>query len=267
MVVMDNSLISKQDGKLSRRDINIARAFKAAPLVAWAACTFPVSLVFVLLYFIASADNALYLLTAFASLGIGAIIGLVAALIFFLAGRRWTKNLRERLASDGITVDELPFFMNELKSAEKLSLKRIEKQNLALAEAYRETLAARLTASRLLARAKRELVATDGRQARVKQMRIDSARELLEELETDKKRLNSVKDRAMTHLQQAQVRLQSIEALAGRSSLGADSDMAMQRLESNLNQPPLALEAAKLEIEAREQLEEILSMPSSEKES
>src|SRR5206468_5969326 len=99
--------------------------------------------------------------------------------------------------------------MNELRTAEKLSLRRIEKQNLALAEAYRETLAARLTANRLLARAKRELVATDSRQSRVKQMRIDSARELLEELETDKKRLKTVKDRAMAHLQQAQVRLQS----------------------------------------------------------
>jgi hypothetical protein len=245
-------------GKLTRRDLLTARILKAAPFVVWGVATFPVPIFFTVLYFFASEDAAVYLLTAFATLGVGAIVGILAALMIVLFRRGWERRLRDRLAADGITVEELPFFQAELKSAEKLSLRRIERENAALADAYSETLAARLTATRLLSKAKRELVRTDSRIARAKQLTNVDTKTLESELAADRERLEDFRSRAQQHLSQAEAQLQTIEAASTRSSMWEGTDIALERLGSTHEQPPLALEAARLEMVAREQVQDLI---------
>ena len=64
----------------------------------------------------------------------------------------------DRLASDGITASEVTWFTSELTSEERLNLSEIQKTNPLLADAYQETLASRLTATRIIGRSKRELL-------------------------------------------------------------------------------------------------------------
>ena len=87
---------------------------------------------------------------------IGLLVGL--GLSGFLTYRRanWTKDMRERIAADGIRASEIDWFMHELKSSERRSLKEITVRDLLLADAYRETLASRLTATRITKSSRRE---------------------------------------------------------------------------------------------------------------
>ena len=224
--------LEPRGGKLTRGDLVMAKALKAAPFVGFAATTIPLPIVFFLLYLFSAEGAAFYMLLTLSSLGLGAALGLVVALILFLYRRRWEKRLRTRLAEDGITVDELPFFMRELKTSERLTLRRIEGVNEAMADAYRETLAARLTATRLLTRAKRELVRIDGRIARAKQLKNADTRRLQQDLDTDRRRIEEIKDRAEMHLGHAQAQLQTIEAATSRTALRDGTDIALQRLGS-----------------------------------
>src|SRR5437879_3981340 len=133
--------LEQRSGKLRPNDLVTARVLKVAPLMGFVAGTVPLPLLFFTLYLLSTEGAAFYLLMTFSGLGVGAVVGLVLAFLLFLYRRSWERRLRERLASDGITLDELPFFMGELKTAERLSLRRIESQSKALADAYRETLA------------------------------------------------------------------------------------------------------------------------------
>ena len=76
--------------------------------------------------------------------------------------------MRERIAIDGIKTEEVEWFKHELKSAEKKSLKELEGQNRLLADAFRETLASRLTATRIVKTTKKELQLVQKRQSKLK---------------------------------------------------------------------------------------------------
>jgi uncharacterized protein with von Willebrand factor type A (vWA) domain len=249
---------SSQSGGLTRRDVAVARGLRAAPLAAWAVATIPVPLIFTILYFLATQDAAIYLLTAFASLGIGFVLGSIVALVVYLYRKRWERSLRERLAANGITAEEIPYFNDELTSSERNSLRRLQRENPLLGDAYSETLAARLTATRLLKKAKKELLQVDNRLARVQELRNADTSALQADLAEDRRRLETVKVSAEEHLARAKAQLQSIEAVASRADLWPKTDLAIERLNSAAQQPPLALEAAKLELAAREQVNEMM---------
>src|SRR5206468_3141561 len=132
--------------------------------------------------------------------------------------RRWTRDLRARLASDGITADEVGFFLNELTSGEKRSLREMERQQPLLADAYRETLALRLNASRLTTRARRDLLQVERRINRARYLNAPDTSVLLAELSRDRERLERLKQEGASRRAEAEARLQMIEAAASRGA-------------------------------------------------
>jgi hypothetical protein len=225
---------------------------KIAPWLVVLATTLPAPLVFLLLFLTATATDsaAVFLLLGGTSLAFGFAIGLLIAVIFMVYRRKWLARLRDRLASDGITANEVVWFRSELTSAERASLAEIERTNPLLADAYLETLASRLTASRIISRARSEMLKVERRLNRARSLATPNTESLQKELLADRERLAEVRQRATDHLTRAKTRLQEIEATASRKLSVAETDVMMQRLGSAQDQLPLVLEIARLEQEA-----------------
>ncbi|MDQ3490725.1 MAG: hypothetical protein M3449_06640, partial [Acidobacteriota bacterium] len=81
---------------------------------------------------------------------IGFVSGLIVSGVMAHKHSKWTKEMRERIAARGIRAEEISWFNNELRPNEKRALKGIESSDPMLADAYRETLASRLTATRIV---------------------------------------------------------------------------------------------------------------------
>lgn len=236
------------------------RVFRWAPWLGFFLLALPAPIIFFLLYLTSATIEgaAILIFLTFISFLLGSLAGLLAVIFILLYRRRWNKRLRERLAADGITADELDWFMKDLTTAERQTLRSIEAQNPLLADAYRETLAARLTASRVLASAKRELLTVERRINRAALLQGTDTRSLQEELKADRTRLERVRDEGTTFLAEVQARLQLIEATASRGASFAETDMALKRLGNLRDQMPLALEAARMEQQARFEIEDDL---------
>jgi hypothetical protein len=200
---------------------------------------------------------AVFLLLGLGALGFGFVIGVAALIVILLYRRRWHRNLRDRLASDGITASEVTWFMAELSSEERRSLNEIQKTNPLLADAYVETLASRLTASRILARSKRELLLVSRRLNSARAIIDADTSALVADLEADRIQLENVKVESTSRLAEAKARLQTIEAAASRSLTQTETDFMLRRLSAAQSQLPLAIEMAKLERKAAEELESI----------
>ena len=257
--------MSQAIGKLSSKDVASARLLKIAPWLAVLAASVPAPLLFLVLFLTAAATEsaAVYLLLAGLSLTLGFALGVVIAAILLIYRRRWLSKLRDRLASDGITADEVVWFRSELTSAERAALAEIERSNPLLADAYRETLANRLTASRIILRSKVEMLRVERRINRARTLNTPESASLQEELAADHERLQQLRQQATDHLAKAKTRLQMIEATASRRLTEGETDLMMQRLGSSQDQLPLVLEIAKMEqqalVEAR--ADESLSRP------
>ena len=102
---------------------------------------------------------------------IGFVVGLGLSGFFALRHSAWTKEMRERIAADGIKAEEIEWFRNELKTNEKRALREMQRIDPMLEDAYRETLASRLTATRIVRSSKKELFLAKRRQAKLKQLR------------------------------------------------------------------------------------------------
>ena len=102
----------------------IARLLKVAPWVAILATSLPGPILFIILFLTTTATDsaAIYLLLAGLSLAAGFALGLLIAALFLFYRRRWLSRLRDRLASDGITANEVVWFRSELTSAERAAL-------------------------------------------------------------------------------------------------------------------------------------------------
>jgi hypothetical protein len=257
--------MSQAIGKLSSKDVATARLLKIAPWIAVLAGSVPAPLLFLVLFLTASATEsaAVYLLLAGLSLTLGFALGLVIAAILLIYRRRWLSKFRDRLASDGITADEVVWFRSELTSAERAALAEIERSNPLLADAYRETLANRLTASRIISRSKREMLRVERQINRARTLNTPEAASLQQELAADHERLEQLRQQATDHLAKAKTRLQMIEATASRKLTEGETDLMMQRLGSSQDQLPLVLEIAKMEQQAllEAKVDESLSRP------
>src|ERR1044071_3493446 len=198
----------------------------------------------------ATDSAAVFLLLAGLSLALGFALGLLVAAILLLYRRKWLAKLRDRLASDGITATEVVWFRSELTSAERASLKEIEQSNPLLADAYAETLANRLMASRVISRSKREMLRVERQINRARTLRTPESASLQKELADDHERLLHLKQQATDHLAKAKTRLQTIEATARRSLTEGETDIMMQRLGNAQDQLPLVLEIAQIEQQA-----------------
>src|SRR5688572_9360675 len=241
--------LSQPKGKLSTKDATTARVLNFAPWIALLAVSIPAPLVFLILFLSATATDtaAVYLLLAGLSLTLGFALGMVIAAILLFYRRKWLSKLRDRLASDGITANEVVWFRSELTSAERKALGEIEQSNPLLADAYLETLASRLTASRIITRSKRELLKVERRLNRARTLGTPESKTLQQDLSEDHDRLKHLLQQANEHLNHAKTRLQVIEATASRKLTEGESDLMMQRLGSAQDQLPLVLEIAQLE--------------------
>jgi len=252
-------------GKFSSKDATTARLLKLAPWIAVLATTLPAPLVFLVLFLVATATEsaAIYLLLAGFSLIFGFALGVLIAVILLIYRRSWLSKLRDRLASDGITANEVVWFRSELTSAERKALAEIEQGNPLLADAYRETLASRLTASRIISRSKREMLKVERQLNRARTIRTPESMALQKDLAADRERLDQVRQQATEHLAQAKTRLQVIEATANRKLSQGETDLMMQRLGAAQDHLPLVLEMAQLEEQALTEanIDESLSRP------
>jgi hypothetical protein len=243
-----------------------AKALAWSPLIVPLLITLPLPLIFLALSVFSGPTPiaALYLFAALVSLGIGAFISIGAVIFLLVYRQRWLKRLRDRLAKDGVTASELEWFTAELKSEERRSLRAMEKQHPLLADAYRETLASRVTATRVVETAKRELHYVERKINRATYMKKGAeTQKLLEELNTDRERLKRIQTEGKQLRSDAEARLQLIEATARRSASWSDVEVAIQRLSAARDHLPLALELAKIEEEIRADVErEVLTTSS-----
>lgn len=182
----------------------------------------------------------------------------------FLSYRRanWTKEMRERIAADGIRANEIEWFRHELRSNETRSLREITSRDVLLADVYRDTLASRLTATRIVKSSKRELQLMQRRQNKLKQLKSKSSEDFQKELVRDIGKIESINIEAKVMLNEAESRLQMIEAASVRGGSIADSELALKKLSARTSELPLALEQAKMAEEIRAELDKELSEPS-----
>lgn len=185
----------------------------------------------------------------------GFIIGLISSAGLMMYRSKWLKDLRERLAIDGIKANEVQWFMHELTGAEKRSLKEIEAKNLLLGDAYRETLAARLTSTRIAKSVKQEMLLVNRRLGKLKYSRTESIENFQKELDEDLKKLNRIRAEAEEMLTESENRLMMIERAAKHGANFSETELALKKLSAQTQQLPIALESAKMEEEIRKQLE------------
>jgi hypothetical protein len=248
-------MISKATAPLTRSEQRTQKLLQWTPWLSWLVLTLAPPLFFLFFYFTAAEDAGVYLLMAMTSLALGSACGLIVAIALLFYRRQWTGRLRERLAADGITARELPWFTGELTTLERRVLKQIQSQSPLLADAYCETLAVRLNASRVVASANRQLLSVRQQANRASRIEGADTSSLLQDLERDQSRLETIKNEGRRNLAQAEARLQTIEAAASRGAGWSEANMILQRLEEGTNNLPLVLETARIEQQAREDIE------------
>ncbi len=246
--------------EITRRDLAKDKALKYGAWLAPALLAIVPALVFFVLFLLSSATPTAFTFLFFAlvSLVAGFLIGLIITGGIFFYRSRWLADVRERLAVDGIKANEVEWFQHELKNNEKKSLKEIEAKDLLLADAFRDTLAARLTATRILKSSKHELLLVQKRQNKLKYLKSENSANLQEELKTDHEKLSKIKTEAEEMRVEAETRLQMIEAASRRGGSVADTEFALKKLSARTAELPLALESAKMEDEMRRELEKEL---------
>jgi hypothetical protein len=251
-----NSLES-QYYEVTRRDLAKDKALKfGAWIVPFVTSVLP-ALVFFILYLFSSATPtmAMFFILSLISLVGGFIFGLIitASLLFYRS--RWLGQIRERIAVDGIKANEVDFFKHELTGSERKALKEIENKDRMLADAYRETLASRLTAARILKTTKQEILLVKRRENKLKYLKSENSESLQKQLKEDQTKLAEIKTEAEQMRVEAETRLQMIEAASRRGTNFSDTELALKRLTARSAELPLALEALKMEEEIRQELE------------
>jgi len=252
-------IVSKYD--VSKRELARGRNLKIAAVSAPIVLAAVPAVVFLLLMFVFGSTPPVAATFFFIGLIltiIGFVVGLGLTGFFAVRHSAWTKEMREKIAADGIRAEEIEWFRNELKTSEKRALREMQRTDPMLEDAYRETLASRLTASRIIKSSKRELSLARGRQTKLRQLKKlnkENSEKFGAEISRDLEKIGSINDEAKLMLAEAESRLQMIEAAAARGSHLADSELALKKLSARAAELPLALEEAKMTEEIRRELE------------
>lgn len=258
MKLANEIMAPRGQGKLQVRDQRLNQLLIWGPWFSFLLVTIPLPIVFLVL-FLASATTesaAVYLLLSLVSLGLGLVVGLLLLILISFYRRRWHSRLRDRLAADGITAAEVTWFQSELSSEERSTWHELKRNNPLLADAYCETLAARLTATRIGVRARGEIQRIDRQISRARGLQgIDTA-SLLKDLRLDRARVDSLRGEASVRLSEARARLQTIEAAANRSLNQSETEVMLRRLAMSQEHSPLGLEVANLEQQALRELDD-----------
>ena len=247
---------SPRPGKLTAREKRIASLWQAAPWLALAGVTVTPPALLLLAYLI-SGFSPLFLVFALTSIPFALIAAIITTLVLLFLRRQWARDFRDRLASDGVTADEVGFFLSELTGGERKALREMEARQPLLADAYRETLALRLNASRLTASARRDLLQVERRINRARYLNATDTSVLLEELDRDRTRLDKLKQEGASRRAEAEARLQMIEAAASRGASWAETNYMLQRLDEGRKNLPLGLENERARQQLREDTEEL----------
>jgi len=248
--------VPEKSGRLTVSDRRMARLWRTAPWLALALVTLTPPIVFGLIYLL-TGGATMFLVLAISSIPFALIAAIIIVFILVFLKRNWAKRVRDRLASDGITADEVEWFMNELTTGEKRALKTMEKQQPLLADAYRETLALRLNATRLAGRARRDLLLVERRISRARYLNAPDTAVLIEELNRDRTRLEGLKQEGSSRRAEAEARLQMIEAAASRGASWAETNFMLQRLDEGRRHIPLGLENERERQQLREETEQL----------
>ena len=204
------------------------------------------------------AQAAVWLFIAIASLIGGFILGAIISGGLMYYRSRWLAEVRERLAVDGIKAEEVEWFKHELTTAEKRSLKEIEAKNLLLGDAFRDSLAARLTATRIQKSAKQELMLIKRRQSKLKHTNAENSAAFKQELDHDFSKVTEIQKEAEAMRVEAENRMHQIETAARHGTNFSETELALKKLSARTSELPLALESARMEEEMRKELEEEL---------
>src|ERR1044072_2687183 len=108
------AVLVEKGHRLTSADRLKAWALRWSPLLVFLLVTLPVPAYFFLRYLNATQNPGEELIVAFSTFGIFAVFGLVAAFVVRMYRRLWERRLRERVAADGVTADELSLFESEL---------------------------------------------------------------------------------------------------------------------------------------------------------
>lgn len=245
-------MLEKIPGKLNAGDERIARLLNWVPWLSLIVVTTPLPIVFLVLFLAAASTDAaaIYLLLSFVSLGLGLVVGLLVLIFFLLYRRRWHRRLRDRLAADGITASEVAWFASELSSEERKIWGELKAKNPVLGDAYCETLADRLTATRIISRARADTLRIERQINRTRNIQGVDTSSLLNDLLLDRQRSEDLRQEATVRLSETKARLQKIEAAANRKLSQSETDSMLRRLAASQEHFPLALEMASLEEEA-----------------
>jgi hypothetical protein len=251
-------MLQKTPGKLDAGDERVARLLSWTPWLSLVLATLPLPIAFLVLGLVASSTEtaAVFLLLSFVSMGLGLVVGLLVLIFLLLYRRRWHGRLRERLAADGITAAEVPWFDSELSSEERKTWRDLKQKQPLLADAYCETLAARLTATRIIARARGETLRIERQINRTRNITGVDTSSLLADLIADRQRTEDLRREANVRLSEARARLQTIEAAANRQLSQTETDLMLRRLAASQDHVPLALAMARFEQEALREIGE-----------
>lgn len=244
--------------EVTGKDMARGRNMKIGAVAAPAVLTLLPAIVFIVLFVLFATTPPVafgFLFFGVLSTVIGLLIGLIISGILLYRLSNWTKEMRERIAADGIKAEEIGWFTKELKPSEKKALKAMNSSDPLLADAFRETLASRLTATRIVRSSKKELMLAQRRQNKLKYLKSENSATFREEIKKDIEKLSSIKTEARQMQVEAETRLQMIEAAASRGTNVADTELALKKLTARTAELPLALEAAKMEDEIRRELE------------
>lgn len=251
-------MLQTTTGKLTSRDERIARLLSWTPWLSFVLVTLPLPIFFLLSFLSSTTPDsaAVYLLLSFVSTGVGLVVGLFVLILLLFYRRRWHRRLRDQLAADGITASEVTWFTSELSSEERTTWRELKEKNPLLADAYCETLAARLTATRIIGRTRTEILRVERQRNRTRNISGADTASLLSDLLSDRQRFDEIRQEATVRLSEAKARLQTIEAAANRSLSKSETDLMLQRLAASQEQFPLALEIASLEQDALRDLDQ-----------
>lgn len=244
--------------EITRSDLARGRKLKLQAVAAPVILTLlPAILTLLLVLLTASGPPAaaIILFTGLFATAIGFLIGIAISIVTARKRSAWSREMRERMAANGIKAEQIDWFRNELKPAEKRALKAVDVRDPLLADAYRETLASRLTATRIVRSSKRELLLAKRRQGTVKQLKSVRADDFQKQIAEDIDKIGKINDEAKLMLAEAESRLEMIEAAASRGGTLADSEVALKKLSARTAELPLALESAKMAEEIRRELE------------
>ncbi|HEX6280434.1 MAG TPA: hypothetical protein VFZ49_10540 [Pyrinomonadaceae bacterium] len=245
-------------GEITKKELARGRNLRLVGIGAPIVLTAVPAILFLLITIVLSTSPAFAISSLFFGLVftvIGLLIGLGISAYTFYRHQEWSKQMRERIAANGIGADQIGWFRKELKPSEKRALKALKAADPLIEDAYRETLASRLTATRIVRSSRKELQAVKRREQKLRSLKPENAKRFLDELASDNEKVNSIHSEAKQMLAEAESRLEMIEAAAARGGNLADTEVALKKLAARASQLPLALEAARIHGEAVMELE------------